>query len=150
MGENVAIGFIDSSYGLKPVGTIRIIENDFIVEIIDPQIVDQTRCIYAFLVGDEVVRAGSTQKQLRIRMREWQRDVSKALKGLKSATPQKEAIIWREILPKGARGKIYARMGLCTQTAFGQLNIFHVEEAALIAKFQPRLCWDRARFKNAE
>jgi hypothetical protein len=57
-------------YGLRPVGSIRIIESDFVVEFIDSNLAAQAKCIYAFLVGDEVVRIGSSQYALRGRMRQ--------------------------------------------------------------------------------
>ena len=136
-------------YGLRAAGTIRIVGDDFVVELIDSNLAAQAQCIYAFLVGDEVVRVGSSQNPLRARMHQWQRDVSKALKGLSSNTRPEEAAIWRELLT-GSYGRVFARMGFFAHSPLGTLNIFQVEEAALIAKFQPRLCWDRTRHKNAK
>jgi hypothetical protein len=136
-------------YGLRPAGSIRIIDDNFIVEFIDSNLAAQSRCIYAFLVEDEVIRVGSSQNPLRNRMKQWQRDVSKALKGLPSHTRPQEAAVWRDVLT-GTYGRIFARMGMVAFSPFGELNIFQVEEAALIAKFQPRLCWDRVRHKNAQ
>jgi hypothetical protein len=131
-----------------------LVGDDFVVELIDTSLAAQAQCIYAFLVEDEVVRVGSSQNSLRSRMLqwqrdEWQRDVSKALKGLPSNTRPEEAAIWRELLT-GSYGRIFARMGIFAHSPLGTLNIFQVEEAALIAKFQPRLCWDRVRHKNAK
>lgn len=136
-------------YGLRAAGSIRIIDDNFIVEFIDSNLQAQTRCVYAFLVGDEVIRVGSSQNSLRSRMLQWQRDVSKALKGLPSPTRPEEAAVWREVLT-GTYGRLFARMGFVVHSPMGELNIFQVEEAAMIAKFQPRLCWDRVRHKNAK
>ena len=137
------------NYGLRPVGTVRIIEDDFVVELIDSNIATQSRCIYAFLVRDVVIRVGSSQKPLRVRMRQWERDVSRALKGLRSPCRAEEAMIWREVL-SDKYGRVFARMGVVASTPLGELDIFQVEEAALITKFQPRLCWDKNRHKNGQ
>jgi hypothetical protein len=81
-------------------------------------------------------------------MRQWERDVSRALQGLKSPTRQEEADYWREALGSGTFAKIFARMGTVAQTGVGMLNTYRLEEEALISEFQPRLCWDRARYKG--
>jgi hypothetical protein len=136
-------------YALRPVGTARIRDNIFVIEIIDHEIFAQSRCLYAFLVDDEIVRVGSTQNRLRVRMRQWERDVSRALQGLKSPTRQEEAKAWRELLHGDKYARIFARMGTVAYTGVGPLNTFRIEEEALIGEFQPRLCWDRARYKGS-
>ena len=136
------------TYALRPIGTARIRDDNFKIEIIDTDISATPFCIYAFLVDDEVVRVGSTQHPLRIRMRQWERDVSRAMKGQKSPTRAEEVVIWRELLPDGKYAHIFARPGTCAHTPVGLLNCYRIEEEALIREFQPRLCWDRGRYKR--
>jgi len=127
------------SYGMKHIGTIRIDGDDFRFIFHDPKMLLLDGCIYAYVVGEEIVRIGSCKSTLNVRMQSWQRDVSKALRGSKSPTPQEEAATWRELLADH-EGQIYARQGTIVETPVGRISVYLAEEAALIARHKPRLC----------
>ena len=50
------------NYGLTPVGTISLSNNEFKIAVTDPRIAESEYCIYAFVVGEEIVRIGSSEK----------------------------------------------------------------------------------------
>lgn len=127
------------SYGLKPIGSLEIVGNEFRIQIDDNEAVRKEKCIYAFVVNDEIVRIGSSKAALRTRFTAWQRDVSNALQGRKSPTPQSECEGWREVLD-GTKGTVFARQGSFVETPVGEINAYLAEEAALIAKHRPRFC----------
>lgn len=127
------------SYGLTRIGTLKIVDDEFSIHISDEKLVNAGQCIYAFLVDDEIVRIGSSKAPLRTRLRAWQRDVSKALKGRKSPTPQSECEGWKEVLANKA-GEVFARRGSFVQTPVGEINAYLAEEAALINRHRPRFC----------
>lgn len=127
------------SYGLKPIGSLELVDSEFRIQIDDDDAVHEEKCIYAFLVNDEIVRIGSSKAALKTRFRAWQRDVSNALQGRKSPTPQAECEGWREVL-HGTRGIVFARQGSLAQTSVGEINVYLAEEAALIERHRPRFC----------
>ncbi len=128
-----------SAYGMKPVATVRITEKHFLIEILDNSIVDRGYCIYAFLVGDEIVRIGSSKGILKGRLRAWERDVSAALQGRKSATPANEAAAWNVLLKANETGTLYAREGTMVDTPVGRICAYLDEESTLIGRHLPRL-----------
>src|ERR1700733_5385830 len=142
MSETALVG-----YGMVCVGIVRIADNRFVIELHDREIGAKPRCIYAFLVGDEIIRAGSSRRPLKSRMREWERDVSRALSGVKSITPFHESDVWREALSNVEFGKVFARPGTVALTPVGEVNLYQTEESVIIARHQPRLCHDRKRHK---
>lgn len=125
------------AYGFAPLGRVRIDRNDFIIEIVDPELASQTMCLYAFLVSDEIVRIGSSKAPLSSRMRSWQRDVSGALAGRRTSTPTSEAAGWRSLL-SSAEGSIFARRGTEVTTQVGTFNAYMAEESYLIGLYRPR------------
>jgi hypothetical protein len=126
-------------YGLKPVAKFWIEENQFHVELTDLETTALERCVYAFTIDDEIVRVGSSKAPLRTRFATWRRDVSKALNGLKSATPLDEGVRWREALDGRNHGVIYARPGATVHTPLGEISAYLDEECVLIARYKPRL-----------
>jgi hypothetical protein len=127
------------SYGMKPVARFRIAGNSFQIDITDPALALKERCIYAFLVEDEIFRVGSSKAKLAIRLGAWRRDVSAALQGRRSPTPQKEADGWREALSSD-EGTIFARPGALVKTPIGEISAYLDEECVLIARHRPRFC----------
>lgn len=127
------------SYGLSPVANVWIEEGRFVVATIDEVVVRQTECIYAFLIGEEIVRIGSSKAVLRTRFNAWQRDITHALAGRKSAAPEWEAQSWLSILPPGVAGTVWARQGTTITTPVGTLNAYMAEESFLIGRHLPRL-----------
>jgi hypothetical protein len=125
-------------YGFTPLATVRIDGDRFIIEIEDEILASRTMCLYAFLVDDEIVRIGSSKAVLRSRMGSWQRDVSGALAGRKTSTPQTEAAGWRAAL-LGGPGTVYARRGTEITTQVGAFNAYMAEESYLIGLHRPRL-----------
>jgi hypothetical protein len=125
------------SYGLKPIGTLRIVNGAFKIDI--TELGEAKCCVYAFVVGDEIVRVGSSKDRLAKRFRRWESDVTNALQGLKSDTPPEEAKGWKDLLSK-AVGRVFARPGTLVTTPVGEINTYLAEETALIAKHTPRFC----------
>jgi hypothetical protein len=132
-------------YGLVPVATVRIIEGEFKIEISDSEMVTRDRCIYAFLVGNDIVRIGSSKAPLKVRLKAWERDVTNALQGRKSSTPAKEVAAWDAILKQHGSGTIFAREGTVVTTPVGKISTYLDEESFLIGKYEPRLNWSKHR-----
>lgn len=94
--------------------------------------------IYAFRIGGEVVRIGKTESCLKIRMRQWERDVSRALAGdfRKGGANPWETFEWRQRLTEHGYAEFLARQGLT------------VEERSLIRRYDPPLCNDSRRARS--
>jgi hypothetical protein len=128
-------------YGMVCIASVAIIDDRFVVTITDDIIANTERCIYAFLVGGEILRIGKSKEKLRVRLREWQRDVSNAFSGVSfKKTPQDEANIWREMLAQHGSGQLFAREGTLVTTPIGEINAYVAEEEHLIESHRPRLC----------
>jgi hypothetical protein len=125
-------------YGLVPVSTFGIEDDDFIIETHNREIVELEKCIYAFALGDLILRIGSSKERLARRFRSWELDVSKALKGLKSHTGLSEAENWRNELKGKEKGVIYARQGTVVTTPIGSFQSYLDEESVLIGRYQPK------------
>lgn len=121
-----------SEYGLVPVATVRIDDSRFIIEITNPEIVQLEKCIYAFLVGDKIVRVGSSKGRLARRLKCWERDITNALRGQKSPAPAWEAKGWNDELSQHSGGIIYARQGTVVTTPVGTFPAYLDEESILI------------------
>ncbi len=128
-----------TGYGLVPVATVRVEAERFVIEATDASALEMEESIYAFLIGDEIVRIGSSKGKLRGRFGAWQRDVSISLAGGRSSTPPSEAELWREALSGGAVGLIYARQGHTVETPIGPINAYMSEESHLIGRHRPRM-----------
>lgn len=126
-------------YGLNVAGSVRIENDEFLIDVSDHNLVREERCIYAYVAADEIVRIGSSKAPLSIRLGAWRRDVTNALQGRKSPTPKAESDGWRSVLSAGP-GLILARVGTIVTTPVGEINAYLAEEAALIAKHRPRFC----------
>ena len=136
------------SCGLRPVGTVQILDGRFTISLSTPEAADFERCLYAFLVGNEIMRIGSSKGKLRLRIRAWEADVSHGLAGDYSRTRQSEAEIWRTTLLEYGTGHLYARLGTVVTTPVGEFNLYQIEERALIEKHKPRCCNDVTRIRN--
>jgi len=99
------------SYRLQPVAKVHIADEIFYVAVSDAGIAAEECCIYAFLVGGQIVHLGSSKGRLSKRLRAWQNDISRALQGRKSPAPQLEAEKWRALLLEYGVATIYARRG---------------------------------------
>jgi hypothetical protein len=95
-----------AGYGLLPVATARINDRRFIVEITDRETVELKKCIYAFLIGDEVARIGSSKAPLKMRLKSYERDLTGALNGGRYAA---EAPLWEAKLNRAGFATIFAR-----------------------------------------
>lgn len=126
-------------YGLAPFATVRLDGDRFLIEIADHEIAGREKSIYAFVIGDEIVRIGSSKAVLASRMRSWQRDVSGTLSGRKTSTPPWEGEAWRELLTKQPGGAVYARTGTVVETPVGTFSAYLDEESLLIGRYRPPL-----------
>jgi hypothetical protein len=133
---------------MKRIGTVRIVEGRFTIALDDAHAADLERCIYAFLVGDEILRIGSSKGRLKLRFHAWQADVSNAFGGDFRRTPKGEADIWRSALTAHAIGYLYSRPGIVATTPVGDFNLYQYEERALIARHRPRCCNDVKLLRN--
>jgi len=137
-----------SRYEMRRIGNVRITDGRFSISLTDPIAADIQRCIYAYLVADEILRIGSSKGKLSLRLRAWQSDVSNALAGDYSRTPQREAEIWRSMLNEHGTGYIYARGGTLVTTPVGEFNLYQYEERTLIERHLPRCCNDMKRLRT--
>jgi hypothetical protein len=126
-------------YGLVPVATFHIADRALKIEIINHEITKLERCIYAFLVDDVIVRIGSSKAKLRSRLRRCERDVTEALNGRKSSTPEWEAELWNNVLSPNKVGLVFARQGTMVRTPVGTFPAYQDEESILLGKHQPKL-----------
>ena len=64
---------------MKRFAVVRIEGNSLVITVDNLKIADLEKTIYAFVIGKQIVRIGSSKKKLRQRMNDWQRDVTKRL-----------------------------------------------------------------------
>ena len=124
-------------YGLEPVATFHIDGDHFVMTITDADKAAVCCGLYAFLVGDQIVRFGSSKASLRKRLRSWERDVSVSLKGGVSSTPHTEAAQWRDLMRPGVVGTVFTRAGTTITTPAGTFNSYMAEESYLIGHHLP-------------
>ena len=117
----------------EKIGKFFIKDKNFIVEL-DEKYSFLTNSIYIHTIGNEVVRVGSSKGKLGSRMKGWERDVSKSLKGEKSSSPHWESQKWDKLL-KNKTGILYGRQGTITKTPLGEINTYLSEESYLIPLF---------------
>ena len=132
-------------YGFLQIGVFSISENEFKIEIDNESMTEREKCIYAFVIDGKFIRIGSSKRPLKFRLKDWRRDVSKALEGKKSKTKPPEARAWMELLIGGKKGKIFAREGTKISTPIGIISAYLDEESVLIGRYSPSLCNDAAR-----
>jgi hypothetical protein len=79
-------------YGFLRVGCIKVRDDHtFLIEIELAEAVKWEKSIYALVVGGEIKRIGSSKGPLGIRFKAWNRDVTNALRGIKSSTKEHES-----------------------------------------------------------
>ena len=83
--------------GFYKVGTFYIKDQKFVIDL-EKTYSSLQEVIYVHTIDDEIIRVGSSKNILKSRMKSWERDVSKSLKGQKSSTPLWEGEIWNKIL----------------------------------------------------
>lgn len=94
--------------------------------------------VYAFRIGNEVVRIGKSENILRIRMKQWERNVSNGLAGkfLKGSTTEIEADEWQKRLTS-RQGELWVlRLPIPDVELLGQ------RKNELIKSYDPPLSWD--------
>ena len=124
-------------YKFIKIGSFYIHKNNFIVNY-DNKFNEIEQSIYIHVIDNKIMRVGSSKNKFKIRMKSWERDVSKALKGQKSSTPLWEAEIWRKKLSNKI-GDLYFRKGWEIETPVGKINSYMSEESFLIGKFKPEM-----------
>lgn len=123
-------------YGLSRIGTWRADGDGFHIDLNESQILDNEKCIYAFLGPDsEFVRIGSSKGKLRNRMRAFVRDLTNATVGKKSPSSDWEPQAWRSI----GHGDVVARQATIVSTPVGQFPAYLDEESVLIGRHLPPL-----------
>ena len=126
-----------TGYGMRLIGSVRIADGRFTITITDPETAKKECCIYAFVVGNKIVRVGSSKAKLYTRLNAWQRDVSRAWNGEASPTGAKEAAGWKAELESHGDGAIYARPGWLVETPVGLVCTYMSEENVLIGRHRP-------------
>ena len=121
----------------EKIGSFYIHNKNFIVEY-DEKYSSMEQMIYVHTIDDEILRVGSSKNKFKSRMKSWERDVSKSLKGEKSSTPLWESKIWDELL-KDKVGILYGRQGTIVETPCGKINSYLTEESFMIGKFQTKM-----------
>ena len=126
--------------GFRRCARITLERTDFKVEIEDHDACSLTCCIYAFVIGDEIVRIGSSKAPLKSRIRSYEGYVGGRLKGRKTGTPEWEAQCWKSRLDSaGGVGWVFARRGTEVTTPVGKFPTYLDEESILIGRFKPPL-----------
>ncbi len=123
-----------TKYGLVLVAHVRIADQNLRIDITDQKTVKREMCIYAFLIDGKVYRIGSSKAPLENRLKDYERDISHALKDEKSPAPPQEAEQWSKQLPAGISGDIYARQGWSVTTPIETFHAYMDEESLLIGK----------------
>lgn len=126
------------AYGFTRFAGLRADGDQFLIDVEDHDLARLPMCLYAFVVGNEIVRIGSSKAPLGSRMGSWRRDVSGALAGKRTSTPSGEAEGWRRLLSDQV-GAIYARQGTEVTTQIGTFNAYMAEESYLIGLHRPPL-----------
>jgi hypothetical protein len=119
-------------YGLAQVATCCIADRKLQIEFTDLEAVEHMKCIYAFLMDGKVVRIGSSKAPLKTRLKNYMRDITRAINKDKSPTPDDEAEKWLKKLPAGTSGTIYARQGWSVTTPIKTFPAYMDEESLLI------------------
>jgi len=133
-------GQILRSYGMRQVGRFFLRNEGFIIEIEDGQVSDLIESIYVFAIDDEITRIGCSAAPLADRFRRWQRDITGALRGLRTQTPPWEAIEWKRRLEAFGEGQIFAKQAHeVTTSPVGPFRALLDEERILIARHRPSL-----------
>jgi hypothetical protein len=128
------------AYGLIHVGEIDLPdEQTFAIRLVQQEAGDWQKAIYAFLVGNQIMRIGSSKGRLRSRFNAWNRDVSNRLRGRESSTPEWEAAEWRERLQEHGGGEVFARTATLVTTPVGTFPAYMDEESVLINRYHPPL-----------
>ena len=128
-----------ASYGFRRVTRFFLHDGNVELEIEDETMAKIDRAVYAYLIGNEIVRIGSSKAPLRQRMLASRRHITSALHGLKSPTPEWEAQGWKERLERHGEGQIYARRGTEVTTPVGKFPAYLDEESLLIGRYMPPL-----------
>jgi hypothetical protein len=98
---------------------------------------DWERAIYAFVIGGEVKRIGSSKGKLGVRFKSWNRDVTATLCGKPKSTPPSEAEAWRDLLRRHGAGEVYARIATIVATPVDTFPAYMDEESVLLNRHRP-------------
>jgi len=128
------------AYGMRRVARIELPDDQtFSIVLEQADAACWEKAIYAFLVGDEIKRIGSSKGPLGRRFKSWSRDVTNALCHKKSSTPDWEAAEWQSCLHQHNGGEVYARIATTVTTPIGTFPAYMDEESVLINRYRPPL-----------
>lgn len=132
------------TYGMRPVASVSLPSREhFVVQMTEPDAGSWTCAIYAFLIGDEICRIGSSKGALGGRFRSWSRDLTARLGNMygpeKMATNATEAAQSRARLEQHGPGLVFARQGTMVFTPVGVISAYLDEESVLIGRHLPAL-----------
>jgi hypothetical protein len=132
------------NYGMQKIAVVRLLpHNQFVIELIDAGVAAWECSIYAFLIGPEICRIGSSKAPLGGRFRQWQHDVSARLANpdpeRRMRTPLPEAEGWKHRLERYGKGFVFARLGTIVNTPIGEFPAYLDEESVLIGRHLPAL-----------
>lgn len=114
-------------------------KDEFVIKIEDEETVALEKTVYVFVIGDVIVRIGSSKGVLRGRFRAWERDITRRIQGYETSTPEWEAKEYRERLEKHGEGIVFARQGTEVTTSVGTFPAYMDEESILIGRHLPPL-----------
>jgi hypothetical protein len=129
---------------MRPVATVSLPSPTwFVVQLTEQEAGSWTCAIYAFLIGDEICRIGSSKGLLGVRLSSWTRDLTARLSDMdnpkKMATNAVEAAQWRMRLERCGPGLVFARIGTVVTTPVGEISTYLDEESVLIGRHLPAL-----------
>lgn len=124
-------------YGMKPVARVWLEGRKLVIEKTDIPACEVEKCVYAFLIGGKIARIGSSKAALKSRLKGYERDFTRRLRGLKSSATRDEARLWREKLTQHGYGTVYARQGTIVATPVGTFPAYLDEESVLLSEHWP-------------
>lgn len=125
--------------GMREVTTVTLASpTQFVIQVTMPDAALRTHSIYAFLIGAEICRIGSSKGPLGQRLRSWSRDLTARLGNMdaseKMATHAREASEWRTRLERHGAGLVFAQRGTIVTTPVGTISTYLDEESVLIGR----------------
>lgn len=138
----MSIGHLLHEYGLQTVGELYCADGKLGYSL-NENASRLERCIYAIVIGEDIVRIGGSKSPLKCRIRRYPADINKSLaKTVEDGkgTPRWEAESWRSRLQEHDKpGLVWARQGTTVESPIGTINIYLSEEQYLLEKFNPPL-----------
>ena len=126
--------------GMNPVARFYVDRDEFHVDFVGDEIAEQDCCIYAFVIGDEIVRIGSCKSTLRVRLKATKRHFHDSIfRGKYTPTSKEDGEFMREQMKSHGHGIVWGRQGTMVTTPVGTFPAYLDEESILLGRYRPPL-----------